>query len=75
MKDAPEGLEPVGLTLKEAADLLRVHENTLAKLLQDGRVRGVKIGREWRTSRRALEDFVDGQGSASAPAEEEGPGE
>lgn len=75
MKDAPEGLEPVGLTLKEAADLLRVHENTLAKLLQDGRVRGVKIGREWRTSRQALEDFVDGQGSAPAPAGEEGLGE
>ncbi|MFZ5812255.1 MAG: helix-turn-helix domain-containing protein [Thermodesulfobacteriota bacterium] len=75
MKDAPEGLEPVGLTLKEAADLLRVHENTLAKLFQDGRVRGVKIGREWRTSRQALEDFVDGQGGAPAPAGEKGPGD
>ena len=71
MKDSPEGQELVGLTLKEAAAMLRVHENTLAKLLQDGRVRGVKIGREWRTSKKALEDFVDGQGPIPLTDDEE----
>ncbi|MEA4856057.1 MAG: helix-turn-helix domain-containing protein [Solidesulfovibrio sp. DCME] len=71
MKDSPEGQEPIGLTLKEAAAMLRVHENTLAKLLQDGRVRGVKIGREWRTSKKALEDFVDGQGPRPLAEDEE----
>ena len=66
-ENLPEGAAPVGLTLKEAAALLRVHENTLAKLLQAGTIRGVKIGREWRTSRQALEDFVDGRGGAPVP--------
>ena len=71
MKDSPEGQEHVGLTLKEAAAMLREHENTLAKLLQDGRIRGVKIGREWRTSKQALEDFVDGQGPRPLADDEE----
>lgn len=71
MKENPEGQEHIGLTLKEAAELLRVHENTLAKLLQDGRIRGVKIGREWRTSKKALEDFVDGQGPGSLGCEDD----
>jgi excisionase family DNA binding protein len=71
IEELPEGVEPIGLTLKEAAALLRVHENTLAKLLQSGAIRGVKIGREWRTSRLALEDFVDGRGGTPTPGLED----
>jgi len=71
MKEDTGGLEHVGLTLQEAAALLRVHENTLAKLLQQKKIRGVKVGKAWRTSRQALEDFVDGRMGEGIDSEDE----
>ena len=51
--DGPEVADEV-LTADEAAALLRVSVQTVLKESRLGLIPGVKIGREWRYSRRAL---------------------
>jgi excisionase family DNA binding protein len=36
------------LTVQEVADHLRVHVKTVLKLISDGKLRAVSIGRRWR---------------------------
>lgn len=48
------------LTMKEAAALLRISEATMGKLLREGTIRGNKAGRDWRISRKAIEEFLAG---------------
>lgn len=50
---------PVILTAEEAADLLRIHPNTLKSLLDSGELVGVKVGRAWRVSRDALKTYLE----------------
>jgi excisionase family DNA binding protein len=45
------------LTLAEAAAYLRVHRRTLTRLLRDGLVPGVKIGRQWRVRKADLDAY------------------
>ena len=47
--DAPEVL-----TLAEAAELLRVDEETVAKMAESGELPGRKLGDEWRLTRSAV---------------------
>jgi excisionase family DNA binding protein len=47
------------LTLCEAAEFLRVHENTLLRLATAKKVPGRKVGGRWRFSREALQRFLD----------------
>jgi len=42
------------LTVDEVADLLRTTPNTIYRWLRAGKLRGVKIGKEWRLSRDTL---------------------
>jgi excisionase family DNA binding protein len=44
-------------TVEEAAQLLRVPRTAVLRLLQSGRARGVKIGRQWRILGAALLDM------------------
>lgn len=46
------------LTPAEAAPLLRLHEVTVRRLLRQGKLPGVKTGREWRISAATLHDFL-----------------
>ncbi len=46
------------LTLDEAAELLRLHQHTLRKLARAGAVPATKYGRQWRFSRRLLEEHL-----------------
>jgi excisionase family DNA binding protein len=46
------------LTLAEAAEYLRVDEQTLADLAVKRRVPSQKIGEEWRFLKRALDDWL-----------------
>jgi excisionase family DNA binding protein len=48
------------LTLAEAAAYLRVHRRTMTRLLRQGVVPGVKIGRQWRVRKADLEATVAG---------------
>lgn len=45
------------LTLREAADRLRVSERSLYRYIHDGKLKATKVG-YWRISEKALEDFI-----------------
>lgn len=47
------------LTLHEVADLLKVKEATVRTWINNGNLRAVKFGREWRVSHVDLETFVE----------------
>ena len=46
------------LTLEEAADLLRVDAEQVAKLAESGEIPGRKLGEEWRFTRTRLLDWL-----------------
>jgi len=46
------------LTLREAAELLKVHENTIRNWLKSGDLPGRQIGRLWRISAAAVEAMI-----------------
>ena len=39
------------LTTREVLDMLKVDRITIYRMLQDGRIKGVKIGQQWRFAR------------------------
>jgi len=45
------------LTLREAADHLRVSERSLYRYIRDGKIRATKIG-YWRISEKDIDDFI-----------------
>ncbi len=53
------------LTCDEAASYLRLHPRTVCRLLQQGKLPGVKIGRQWRIHRQDLETHLRGDGARS----------
>lgn len=52
------------LTAEEVAALLKVNVVTVQRLLTSGRLQGYKVGRRWRVTRAALDDFRN-QGGAN----------
>ncbi len=48
------------LTCEEAAAYLRVHPRTVGRLLKEGRLPGVKVGRQWRLRRADLDAHLSG---------------
>ncbi|MGI6102303.1 MAG: helix-turn-helix domain-containing protein [Bacillota bacterium] len=46
------------LTVQEVAEYLRVSDLTVRRMLKDGRLQGVNIGREWRIPKGELEAFI-----------------
>lgn len=59
--------ETTMLTCDEAAEYLRLHPRTVCRLLQQGKLPGVKIGRQWRIVRADLDAHLRGQGGGFAP--------
>lgn len=49
---------PIVLTPAEAMNILGVGKNTIYRLLEEGRLKGVRIGRCWRIPMSALEKFM-----------------
>ncbi len=49
------------LNLEEAQEYLRVGRNVMLRLFQSGEVRARKVGREWRTTKAALDEYVNSQ--------------
>ena len=50
------------LTVSKVAEQLRLSPNTVKKLLNQGRLRGIRTGTyggKWRVSQSALEEFID----------------
>ena len=62
------------LTTRQLQDLLQVDRITIYRMLGDGRLRGFKVGGQWRFSRREIETWLQEQqgrmNAASAPPAE-----
>ena len=51
------------LTTEEAAAYLRLHPRTISRLIKQGELPGVKVGRQWRVRRADLEARLRGRPS------------
>ena len=45
-------------TVKQVQDLLKVDRITVYRMLQDGRLKGIKIGHQWRFNASELEHLL-----------------
>src|SRR4051812_7265838 len=48
------------MTCEEAANYLRLHPRTVGRLLTQGKLPGVKVGRQWRLRRTDLDAYLRG---------------
>ncbi|WP_416899767.1 MAG: helix-turn-helix domain-containing protein [Minwuia sp.] len=55
------------LTIHEVSDLLKMKESTVRGWINDGNLRAVKFGRDWRVAYKDLEAFVEAR--ANRPPE------
>lgn len=53
-----EDQTPIVLTPAEVMDILGVGKNTMYRLLNTGELRAVRIGRSWRITSDALEEYL-----------------
>lgn len=49
---------PAVLTPKDIMDILGIGKNTAYRLLASGQLKGFRIGRSWRITEDALEEFL-----------------
>ncbi|MCI5928034.1 MAG: helix-turn-helix domain-containing protein [Pseudoflavonifractor capillosus] len=47
------------LTVQEVADLLKTSRRQVQKMIRDGLLPAVRIGREWRVDPHYLQDFLE----------------
>lgn len=45
-------------TLKEVQDILKVTQRTLYNYIKADQIKAIKLGREWRVTEEALQDFL-----------------
>lgn len=58
---SPDDERPVLLNLSQTADLLRVSNQTIYNMIRDGRLKAVKLGREWKFNRKDIESIMSGE--------------
>lgn len=46
------------LSVEEVAKLLQVHSNTIRRAIREKQLRANKIGKNWRITREAVEEYV-----------------
>lgn len=46
------------LTLKEAMEYLKLSRSTFYKLMEKGKIKGIKIGKVWRFRKEDIESFI-----------------
>lgn len=51
------------MTLEELAIYLKLPKSTVYKLVQDGRIPGQKLGKQWRFGKQAIDLWLDNQPS------------
>jgi excisionase family DNA binding protein len=57
------------LTAREVQDLLKIDRTTSYRMLKDGRLTGVKVGKQWRFARQELDALLSGaDGADEVPA-------
>ena len=47
------------MTVAEVADYLRLNEATVYRLAQQGKIPGVKFGRQWRFKKEAIDQLLE----------------
>jgi len=52
------------LTVDEAAEVLKLSVHMVRRLAAEGKIPGGKVGRQWRFSRRQLQEWVEAGGGA-----------
>lgn len=55
------GMEPIGLSVKEASVLLGLSPRLTYCLLHSGKLNSVRVGARYLVTRKAIEQFLDGQ--------------
>ncbi|QJB58376.1 helix-turn-helix domain-containing protein [Pseudodesulfovibrio sp. zrk46] len=50
---------PTLFTVREVADILRVHQRTAYRLITGGSIKAIKIGSQWRVPEASLMDFLN----------------
>ncbi len=58
------------LTLEELAVYLKIPKSTLYKLVQEGRVPGQKLGKQWRFGKTAIDRWLDSEQSHQKAGQE-----
>ncbi|MBN1370351.1 MAG: PocR ligand-binding domain-containing protein [Anaerolineaceae bacterium] len=58
------------LTVRQVQDILQVDRITIYRMLQDGRLRGSKIGQQWRFTRHEVERLIKNDSPAPTLTEE-----
>jgi excisionase family DNA binding protein len=54
------------LTTEEVLSYLKITPRTIYRLIRDGELPAVRIGRQWRFKKSDLEDWLDRQGTFSS---------
>jgi len=62
---------PTLYTVREIADTLRIHPRTAYRLVQEGKIRGIKVGSQWRVPESSLLEYIE-SGLKAAPKKEKG---
>lgn len=65
-----EAILPDYLTVGEVSESLRLGPSTIYKLLKENKLPARKIGGRWRISRRALDEWIEGDMTKSGEDEE-----
>jgi len=52
------GILPKLLTIREVAEVLRIHARTAYRLVQDGSLAAIRVGTQWRVTEEALHEYV-----------------
>ncbi len=50
------------LTTREVAKYLKLHEITIGKLVKEGKIPGVRIGRIWRFDKETIDRWISSSG-------------
>jgi excisionase family DNA binding protein len=56
------------LTTRQVQEFLKVDRITVYRMLRDGRIKGVKVGQQWRFTRREIENLLSSEKTADEGA-------
>lgn len=51
------------MTLEELATYLKLPKSTIYKLVQEGRIPGQKLGKQWRFGKQAIDQWLNTENS------------
>jgi PTS system nitrogen regulatory IIA component len=63
-------MKPEIMTLKEAAEYIRLNEKTVSRLAQKGEIPALKVSRQWRFDRAAIDAWMAGRNSTPVTAQQ-----